>query len=204
MKLSNITVIPLLASMAEGFSLLSPRFSLNFDKYLRDMDELFERDWPSSMMEKHLKEIEGTMGNDRAMTFYRASPKYEVTHNHDKFEVKIDVPGYKPDEIDVGIRGSGRMLSVTGYHKEEKEGSSMSSRFQQNFSLDPTIVLDELKADMVGTTLVVSAPRKAELLIESRKIPVNAIASSDETVPITKHEEQKETSLKNEETTLKP
>lgn len=204
MKLSNITVIPLLASMAEGFSMLSPRFSLNFDKYLRDMDELFERDWPSSMMEKQLKELEGTMGNDRAMTFYRASPKYDVTHNHEKFEVKLDLPGYKPDEIDVGIRGGGRMLSITGQHKEENEGSSMSSRFQQNFSLDPTIVLDELKADMVGTTLVVSAPRKAELLIESRKIPVNAIAASDATVPITKHDEQKETLPKNDETSLKP
>jgi HSP20 family molecular chaperone IbpA len=201
MKLYNVTLlIPLMASLTEGFSMLSPRFSSTFDKYLREMDELFERDWPSSLMEKHLKQIEGTVGEDKAMTFYRASPKYSVLHDHDKFEVKIEVPGYKPEEINVGLRAGGRMLTVSGHHKEERDNSSMSSKFQQNFSLDPSILINEIKADLVGSTLLVSAPRKADLLLVNRSIPVNMVASGDEPIPITEHSkvEQKVTEEKKE------
>ncbi len=169
--------IPILIAATEGFSMLTPRFAdfpRRFGKYLKELDEIFEPDWPSAFMEKQLEEFK-----DSSMVFHRASPRYEVTEKPDMFEVTIDVPGFKPDEIEVGLKGGGRILTISGQHEQKGEGRSFSSRFQQNFLLDPSIQTDQMSADMKGSTLVVSAPR-IDRLPESRKIPIQRIEAAHE------------------------
>lgn len=169
--------IPILIAATEGFSMLTPRFAdfpRRFGKYLKELDEIFEPDWPSAFMEKQLEEFK-----DSSMVFHRASPRYEVTEKPDMFEVTVDVPGFKPEEIEVGLKGGGRILTISGQHDQKTEGRSFSSRFQQNFSLDPSIQTDQMSADMKGSTLVVSAPR-IDRLPESRKIPIQRIEAAPE------------------------
>eukprot|EP00557_Chaetoceros_sp_GSL56_P011109 CAMPEP_0176482012 /NCGR_PEP_ID=MMETSP0200_2-20121128/3142_1 /TAXON_ID=947934 /ORGANISM="Chaetoceros sp., Strain GSL56" /LENGTH=195 /DNA_ID=CAMNT_0017878287 /DNA_START=220 /DNA_END=810 /DNA_ORIENTATION=+ len=176
-------------SVSEAFSMLSPRgfFPQRFTKYLQDIDEMFEMDWPSTFMEKQLEEFKDMLPSPSAeksgamTTFKRASPRYEVIDDHERFEVKLDVPGFKPDEIEVGLKAGGRILTITGYHEAKEEGRQFQSQFQQNFSLDPSILTNELTANFQGERLIVTAPRKAERLPESRKIPINMIASGEET-----------------------
>lgn len=157
--------------------MLTPRrfvdFPRRFGEYLKEFDDIFEPDWPSTFMEKQLEEFK----DSSSMVFHRASPRYEVTEKPDKFEVSIDIPGFKSDEIEVGLKGGGRILSISGLHEEKGHGRTVSSQFQQNFSLDPSIQVDEMSADLKGTTLIVSAPR-IDRLPESRKIPIMRIGES--------------------------
>lgn len=177
-------IVPIILVVTEGFSMLTPRFAdfpRRFGKYLKEFDEIFEPDWPSAFIEKQLEEFK-----DSSMVFHRASPRYEVTEMPDKFEVTIDIPGFKPEEIEVGLKGGGRILTISGQHEQKGEGRSISSQFQQNFSLDPSIQTDQMSADMKGTILTVTAPR-VDMLPESRKIPIQRIEAGSE-----KHEETSE------------
>ena len=211
MKVSAL-VLPLLFTSSHAFSLLSQRFPRStFGKYLEELDEMFEKDWPSTWMEKQLEEFkemgmlspaEGDKAGSLA-TFKRSSPGYEVTDNSELFSISLDVAGFKPEEIDIGLKAGGQLLSITGHHKEEGEDRTYESRFQQNFSLDPSIVTDELTANFKDNKLIVSAPRNMKQLPENRKIPVQMLeggAKQDEVkhdkieanTEISKEEETKE------------
>lgn len=212
MKVSAL-VLPLLFTSSYAFSLLSQRFPrTSFGKYFEELDEMFEKDWPSTWMEKQLEEfkemgmfspVEGDKAGSPLATFKRSSPGYEVTDNSELFSVSLDVAGFKPDEINIGLKAGGQLLSITGHHKEEGEGRTYESRFQQNFSLDPSIVTDELTANFKDNKLIVSAPRNMKQLPENRKIPVQMLeggAKQDEVkhdkvetkIEVPKEEEAKE------------
>lgn len=191
----------MIIATTEGFSMLTTRFvdfPRRFGEYLKEFDEIFEPDWPSTFMEKQLEEFK----QDSSMVFHRASPRYEVTEKPDKFEVCIDVPGFKPEEVEVGLKGGGRILSICGQHEEKGEGRKMSSHFQQNFSLDPSIQTDKMSAEFKGNTLIVSAPR-IDRLPESRKIPIQRIEAGPEELKGDKKVSEEE-SVKEKEQAVKP
>jgi len=154
-------------------------FPQRFAQYWNDIDERFEKDWPSVLMEKELEEFKHTLDDFSLETFKSVSPGYEVTAERDKFEVKVDVPGFKPEEIEVGLTAGGRLLSVTGARKVEEAGKSFSSTFQQTFSLGRGILTDEITANFEHGKLVVSAPRNVERLPKSRNIPITMIGVTE-------------------------
>lgn len=101
------------------------------------------------------------------------SPKYEITNTDDKFQLTVDVPGLKKDEIHVNLENDGQVLTLHGEHEENTENSKYSSKFYQSFTLDPTIVKDEIKASLKDGVLTLSAPKDPKLLEESvQKIPI--------------------------------
>jgi HSP20 family molecular chaperone IbpA len=180
MKLSAV-LVALSISSSQSFSMISPRtnyFPQRFGKYLEEIDEMFEKDWPSTFMEKQLSEFKDTLSEQagQALSTYKtSSPKYEIMDSSDFFEVKLEVPDFKQKEIEVGVRAGGRILTVTGKHEEKDEKHEFSSKFQQNFSLDPSIVVDKMTAEFVNGKIYVRAPRKVEKLPESRKIPIKML-----------------------------
>lgn len=159
-----------------GSSLDFPKAALDFPnrfgQYLKDVGEIMEKDWPSTFMEDDLEEFARTMRKDTfgMATFHRASPRYEVLDSPDKFEVQIDVPDFTPEEISIDLKAGGRILSVIGSHEEKDEGHMMTSKFQQNFTLDPSIMTNELVADLKDKKLTITAPRMVDRLPESRKV----------------------------------
>jgi len=199
MKVFTVTALSLLVPSAMGFSMLAPRFSdfpRRFGKYLKELDDIFEPDWPSGFIEKQLEDFK----DSSSMMFHRASPRYEVTEKSDQFQVTIDVPGFNPEDIEVGLKAGGRILTISGSHEHKDEGRSFSSQFQQNFSIDPSIQIDTMTADMKGHTLTVSAKR-VDSLPESRKIPIQKIEGSPENE--VKTQARAETNLEAKET-MKP
>jgi len=176
-------------------------FPQRFSQYWNDIDERFENDWPSVMVEKELEECNDALPKDdiSSETFKRVFPGYEVTDKRDKFEVKVDVPGgFEPEEIEVGLTAGGRLLSVNGAHKVEEAGKSFLSMFQQNFSLGRGILTDEITANFEHGKLVVSAPRNVERLPRSRKIPIKMIGVTEGETTKRKHEEGKKGEAKHE------
>ena len=177
MIFSKVITLSALVSNATGFSMISPHFS-NFPKrfgsYLKELDEIFEPDWPATFFEKTIEEIKGS-----SEIFHAASPRYEVTESKDKFELVMELPGHKMDEVEVQMKAGGRLLSVRGAHEMRDKGHKMSSRFQQNFSLDPSIEVEKMTAEFHehDHTLHISAPR-VNRLPESRQIPIHMLQGS--------------------------
>ncbi len=71
---------------------------------LREMDDLIERfslDWESGFPE--------------GMTV----PSVDLAETADSVEIRMDLPGVKPEQIDIQI--SGDLLTITGERSEEKE-----------------------------------------------------------------------------------
>lgn len=191
MKPTNLALAAAIASPVAGFSMLSPYRFPRMSSLFKEMDEMLERDWPSTFMEDQLERMDKEMKDmgTGGLTLRRSSPRYELAESAEKFMVTVEVPeAFKLEDIDVDLKAEGRLLTITGQHEEKNDDSSFSSQFQQNFSLDPSVEVDKLTAKFHDGKLVISAPRMPELpKLEDRKIDVTtrAIEGKKEEVPVT-------------------
>lgn len=179
MKPTNLALAAALMSPAAGFSMISPYRFPRMQSLIKEMDEIFEREWPSTFMENQLERMDKEMKEmGTGLTLRRSSPRYELAESPEKFMVTVEVPeAFKLEDIDVDLKAEGRLLSITGQHEEKNDNSSFSSKFQQNFSLDPSVEIEHLTANFHDGKLVISAPRKQELpKLEDRKVSVTTHA----------------------------
>lgn len=88
-------------------------------------------------------------------------PKIEM--NKDSFNVKLDVRGYKPEELTVTVDDQSLILS--GRHEEKSEDGSrcMAREFKRVVSIPKEVDVEQLKSCLAtdGRTLRVEAPVKA-------------------------------------------
>merc|ERR1719222_1065123 len=117
---------------------------------------------------------------DKQATF--SSNRYELIDNEEKFQLTVDVPGIKEEDLDIKLDDG--QLTVKGERIAESESSRFSSRFAQSFYLDPTVDVDNFTATLKNGVLVVSAPKDLGKLEESvRRIPItpleDVLAESD-------------------------
>merc|ERR1712137_521591 len=75
-----------------------------------------------------------------------ASPRYELVDNEDKFQLSVDVPGVKMEDIDVSLEDG--YLTVTGQRLSSNDNSRFATKFSQSFSLDPAVDVDQLTANL--------------------------------------------------------
>ena len=92
----------------------------------------------------------------------------KVNENDSKFEVTLDVPQYKPEELKVTVINN--VLSIEGKHAEDKSdkgeeaafSSSVMRQFSRKWTLpsqcDPDKVMSNLSSDGI---LMVTAPKLA-------------------------------------------
>jgi HSP20 family molecular chaperone IbpA len=106
-----------------------------------------------------------------------SSPRYEITNTKEKFEMAVDLPGVKMEDIDVVLDDN--LLTVKGKREVKEENYNFSSQFSQTISLDPTVKLDQFEATLKDGVLVVSAPKDWSALEESkRKIPITMLEAT--------------------------
>mmetsp|Transcript_9307 Transcript_9307/g.16245 ORF Transcript_9307/g.16245 Transcript_9307/m.16245 type:complete len:217 (+) Transcript_9307:63-713(+) len=104
-----------------------------------------------------------------------SSPRYELVDDDEKFQLSVDVPGVKEEDIDITLDEN--FLTVKGQRVASSESSRFSSKFSQTFSLDPTVKVDEFSATLKNGVLVVTAPKDMKKLEESvKRIPIMAAA----------------------------
>ena len=94
----------------------------------------------------------------------------KVNENPNKFEVTLDVPQYKPEELKVTVINN--TLSIEGKHADEKQendadsafSSSVMRQFSRKWTLpsdcDPDKVVSNLSSDGI---LMVTAPKSGAL-----------------------------------------
>lgn len=145
---------------------------------------------PSSSMLKRrralanrmFEETDMLMRKQREQRFGFSKPRYEVVDDNNVFQLSIDVPGIKPEDISISLEDG--YLNVRGQRSATGDNSQFSSKFSQTFSLDPAIDLDGFKANLENGVLIISAPKDMKKLEENiRRIPIETSTPEDEEIP---------------------
>jgi HSP20 family protein len=97
---------------------------------------------------------------DPFMVLRRSSPGYEIHEDDKKFQLSIDVPGVKAEDMKVDLLQDGRLLHLSGGRKVEKGGSVTETKFDKSFTIDETVDTSKITANLADGVLVVSAPKK--------------------------------------------
>lgn len=142
---------------------------------------------PASTMIERQRELAQKMFDQTEF----ASPCYDLVDDENKFQLSVDIPGVKQEDIDIQL-GDG-FLTIKGHREASSQSSRFSSRFSQSFSLDPSVNLDQFSASLNNGVLVVSAPKDVKKLEEStRRIPVSAGAPLEATAAKEEANEEKQ------------
>ncbi len=135
-----------------------------FHKLQQQMDDLlssFSRDWDG--------------GHWLSADFH---PSMDVSETEESFQIRVDLPGIKPEEVQVEVRNN--VLEITGERKEEREEKGKTwhhterrvGRFARSLSLPCEVQDDKVVAECSNGVLNILLP-KAEKA-KSKKIAVKA------------------------------
>lgn len=145
---------------------------------------------PLRMMENQLKMMDEMLRPMNTPVLYRKRPvelEYDesdtqVVQDRDKFQVRLDVRNFAPEEIKV--KAVGNYIQIEGKHEEKEDDKGYISRqFVRRFLLpkghDLKDVVSKLSSDGV---LTVTAPRKIPLPEQEpeRVIPITHVGPEKE------------------------
>jgi len=105
-------------------------------------------------------------------------PSLDLSETDQAVDVRMDVPGMKPDDIDIQVNGN--LLTVSGENKEEKEEKGRSfhrierrcGSFSRSVTLPCAVKEDKIDAKYLDGVLTISMPKSEEA--KSRKIKVKS------------------------------
>lgn len=111
------------------------------------------------------------------------TPAIDVVRKNGSIVVRADVPGMKPEEIDVEVKDD--VLTISGKHEESKEEKDEDERvvrserhfgsFSRSISLPPAVSADDISASCEDGVLEVTVPLPADEEATAAKIvPVEA------------------------------
>jgi len=187
MKFAKPTLIALSTTMAaaptsvvvDAWNMGPTYLSLPTSLQLSSMNRMLERE---RMIAQRMFDMVDGMAIDhpnqqqkQQIVRYRPShQRYELIDNNELFELKVDVPGVKEEDLDIKLNGD-RKLTIEGKRMVTSEVSNFVSTFSKTFSFDKTVDVDKFTASLNNGVLVVSAPKDLAKLEESiRKIPITA------------------------------
>lgn len=131
-----------------------------------DLNRLLEGRWP-------------TLGDEESrVVTSQWVPAVDIVEEPERFVLRADVPGVKPEDIEVTVENG--MLTIKGErkeaHEEHKEGYRRIERvhgtFYRRFSLPDTADLDRIEAKNRHGVLEIVIPKKQEM--QPRRIAVAA------------------------------
>ena len=96
-------------------------------------------------------------------------PAVDVQEEKDRFVVKADLPGVKPDEIEITAEKG--VLTLRGERKAEKRESTegyerlerVSGSFVRRFALPESVQPDQIKAKFTNGVLELAIPKQPEV-----------------------------------------
>jgi HSP20 family molecular chaperone IbpA len=104
-----------------------------------------------------------------------------VSTTDDKFEVKVDITNFTPEEINVSVKDNSIIIEAKHEEKEDKFGF-ISRQFTRRFVLPEGVVLDQMNCKVVAdNVIVISAPRiveKEKPVSNEKFIPISIVNSS--------------------------
>lgn len=120
---------------------------------------------PWHLLNRLNRDLEGFWGNSPS-TEVAYIPAVDVHEEKDRFVVTADLPGVKPDEIEVTAEKG--VLTLRGERKSEKRESSegyerlerVMGSFTRRFALPENVQADAIKAKFNHGVLEVSIPKQ--------------------------------------------
>jgi HSP20 family protein len=95
-------------------------------------------------------------------------PSVNVAELENEFEVKVDLPGLKPEEVQVEVKGN--ELWISGKREEEKEEKGKTfHRVERNYGefrrilpLPSAVTAEQIEAKLESGVLIVHIPKTEE------------------------------------------
>lgn len=145
---------------------LPGRVTRSLRSFHRDLDDLFAgffgNEWPA------LGASEGTR------TFW---PRAEMSLKDGEHILQLEVPGFKPEEVEVNVAGN--TLNIRGEQRAEGEKKEESRRaFVYSYTLPEAVEPDEVKANLSHGILEVRMPASPKLV--GKKIPIQVTSGEDQ------------------------
>lgn len=142
--------------------MLAPRIFTDsiFDDFFNDFNDIDKR-------------LYGKHANREMLT--------DIKEHDDRYDVEIDLPGFKKDEIKVGLENGYLTISAAkGFNKEDenKEGKLIRQEkyygtMQRSFYVGDNIMREDIKAKYEDGVLTLSVPKKEKpKQIESKYIAI--------------------------------
>ena len=105
-------------------------------------------------------------------------PSLDISETDEMMEVRMDLPGVKPEDVDIEIRGN--LLRVTGERKEEREEKGRTwhrlersvGKFARSVTLPCSVQEEKVEAEYRDGVLLIKLPKTEEA--KTHKITVKA------------------------------
>ncbi|MEM8790327.1 MAG: Hsp20/alpha crystallin family protein [Pseudomonadota bacterium] len=138
---------------------------------------MVEASHPSSSLWPSLYEPFRTLGT-RIADFF--APASEAASDDANYEISLELPGVKQDDIDVSIDGN--LLTIKGekrVKRESKEGSvyfceRQYGAFRRSFRLPSDAQGDKIDATFTDGVLLLKIPKRDETTPDAKKIEVRS------------------------------
>ncbi len=131
---------------------------------------------PWQLLNRLSRDLDGFLGAPSADVSF--IPAVDVREEKDRFVVQADLPGVKPEDIEVtaekgilvlrGERKSEKRETAEGYERLERVNGSFSRRF----ALPENVQADAIKARFTHGVLEVSIPKQPE--VAAKRVTVEA------------------------------
>jgi HSP20 family protein len=131
-----------------------------------------------TQLQKELEQMRGDVGREGSSATAEWAPAVDIKEEPDKFVLHADLPGVKPEEIDVRMENG--VLTIKGEKKTEakteKEGYKRVERtygsFYRRFSLPDTANPDAISAVSKHGVLEIVIPKRES--VQPKKINVTS------------------------------
>jgi len=108
----------------------------------------------------------------------RFSPSLDLAETDSNVEVRLDLPGAKPEEIDIQL--SGNVLTISGDRKEEKEEKGRTwhrierraGNFSRSIAMPCSVEESKVQAQYHDGVLTISLPKTEQA--KARKIKIKS------------------------------
>jgi len=123
-------------------------------------------------------------------------PSVDITENEHGYLVTADVPGMKPEEIDIQVENN--VLTIRGERKYETEGKQQGyrrverhyGRFQRSFALPEGVNPEAIEANVENGTLSLRVPKPSVAQPKKVKVNVGGLAEKAKKLFTKKDEDQ--------------
>ncbi|KAK4872771.1 hypothetical protein RN001_014800 [Aquatica leii] len=135
---------------------------------------------PLRMLERQMQLAEDAfpyLNRNNPSEFQLCNRHDSVSQDKEKFQVKMDVKHFTPEEITVKTTDE-NMLIVEAKHESENEKGSISRHYIRQFLLPEGHDIKKVETKLSGNgMLTITAPNKVQQALEDRTIPVTHVAT---------------------------
>jgi HSP20 family protein len=106
-------------------------------------------------------------------TLSQSSPSYHVTHNEKGFRLDVDVPGMKPEDVTIELKG--RVLHLSGSRGVNTAGEHRGHagyHFDKSFKLARGLDTSKITAHLSDGVLMLTFPKMDKVAPTTRRIEI--------------------------------